>query len=135
MTVPLTQTLVHLMDPQLHKWIPNIIFYTCKAVAIVVAFKVQKILSAFYSAVRGGLLVTRNVMRILDRKDILHIDPNETYIDEILGWALAAIGFYFQFAGGFAPPLVIQILLWPLSTSEAGLLWAITSAKDIPEAA
>ena len=41
-------------------------------------------------------MVMRSAMAILDRKGIVHIDPNETYIDEILGWALAALGFYFQ---------------------------------------
>ena len=99
--VPLTQVLVHVMDKETHKWIPTIIFYTCKVVAIAVAIHVQKLLSAFYSAVRGGLLVSRNVMYVLDRKGVFKLDPNETYVDEVTGWALAAVGFYCQFSGGF----------------------------------
>ncbi|KAH8071461.1 hypothetical protein JL721_4440 [Aureococcus anophagefferens] len=84
--VPLTQVLVHVMDKETQKWIPTIIFYTCKVVAIAVAIHVQKLLSAFYSAVRGGLLVSRNVMYVLDRKGVFKLDPNETYVDEVTGW-------------------------------------------------
>ena len=95
-TMPATKLLVHLMSPDLHKWIPNIIFYTCKVVAITIAWKVQIIISTFYSAIRGGLLVTRTVLRWLSKKGIVTIDPDETDLDEYCGWALAALGFYFQ---------------------------------------
>ena len=129
------QVLVHLLDPELHKWVPQVIAYTCKALAVAVAYHVQKILSAFYAATRGGLLVSRNLMYFLDRKGIVKIDPNETYIDEVAGWALAAVGFYVQFAGGFAMPSFVRVLLWPLETSEAALLWGITSTDDAKPAA
>ena len=74
-------------------------------------------------------------MYLLDRKGVVKIDPNETYIDEVAGWALAAVGFYVQFAGGFAPPNFVRVLLWPLETSEAALLWGITSTDDAKPAA
>ena len=133
--VPLTQVLVHVMDKETQKWIPTIIFYTCKVVAIAVAIHVQKLLSAFYSAVRGGLLVSRNVMYVLDRKGVFKLDPNETYVDEVTGWALAAVGFYCQFSGGFAMPPFVRVILWPFETAEAGLLWGIMAADETPQTA
>jgi len=129
--IPMTQILVHVIKPDTHKWIPQIISYICKIISIIIAYHVEKIISAAYSALRGGLMVTRNFMAILSRKKILHIDPDQSYLDEILGWCLAIIGFLFQFQMGFGPPLPIAILLWPFSFTESALLWAITTAPPV----
>ena len=95
--VPATQVMVHVMDKDSHKWIPTYISYTCKAIAVIIAYHIQKIIAAFYSATRGGLMVFRSLFAILDRRGIVHVDHNETYLDEVLGWTLAAVGFYFQY--------------------------------------
>ena len=42
-------------------------------------------------------MVFRSLFAILDRRGIVHVDHNETYLDEVLGWTLAAVGFYFQY--------------------------------------
>ena len=89
--------------------------------------QIQKVVCAFYSAVRGGLLVTRGALRVLSRRKIVHIDPDETYLDEATGWTVAAIGFGVQLSLGFNPPWVVSILLWPLGVSEAALAWAVNS--------
>ena len=39
---------------------------------------IQKIIAAFYSATRGGLMVFRSLFAILDRRGIVHVDHNET---------------------------------------------------------
>ena len=127
-TKPVTKILVHLMAEDMHKWIPSIIFYTCKVIAIAIAYKIQQIISAFYSAIRGGLMVSRNVMYWLSNKKIVSIDPDTTNIDEYIGWALAALGFYFQFTQGFSAPWFMQLLLWPLGLLEGTLMWAVNDA-------
>ena len=38
----------------------------------------EKIITAFYSATRGGLMVFRSLFAILDRRGIVHVDHNET---------------------------------------------------------
>ena len=38
----------------------------------------KKIITAFYSATRGGLMVFRSLFAILDRRGIVHVDHNET---------------------------------------------------------
>ena len=124
-----TKLLVHLMAEDMHKWIPSIIFYTCKVIAIAIAYKIQQIITAFYSAIRGGLMVTRGLMSWLKNKGLITLDPETTNIDEWGGWALAALGFYFQFTQGFAAPWFVQLLLWPLVLAEGTLLWAINDTK------
>ena len=127
--VPATQVMVHVMDKDSHKWIPTYISYTCKAIAVIIAYHIQKIITAFYSATRGGLMVFRSLFAILDRRGIVHVDHNETYLDEILGWTLAAVGFYFQYTQMFSPPFLVELLLWPLQTIEYGLLYAVASTS------
>ena len=53
--LPGTHLLVNLLEPDIHKWIPNFISYTCKIIGIIVAWNIQVVITAFYSAVRGGL--------------------------------------------------------------------------------
>ena len=50
-------------------------------------------------------------------------------LDEVLGWTLAAVGFYFQYTQMFSPPFVVELLLWPLQTVEYGLLYAVASTS------
>ena len=73
--------------------------------------------------------VFRSLFAILDRRGIVHVDHNETYLDEVLGWTLAAVGFYFQYTQMFSPPFVVELLLWPLQTIEYGLLYAVASTS------
>lgn len=129
-TIPCTTTLSHLLAPDLHKWIPSIITYVCKAIAISVAYMIQRVVSAFYSAIRGGLLITRNFLRILSRKQVPYfkdLDLEQTYMDEVAGWVIAAFGFYVQLRSGFSTPWIFEIVLWPLGVTEATLLWAVNS--------
>ena len=60
---PATACLVHLVQPEGHKWIPTIISVTCKVISISVAWHIQIILSAFHSSVRGGLMAARGFIQ------------------------------------------------------------------------
>jgi len=59
---PCTAVLATAMPPEYHKWIPTLITWLCKLVAIAVAWQVQRIISAFHSAVRGGLMSARGLV-------------------------------------------------------------------------
>lgn len=125
--VPVTQILVHILEEDVHKWIPQCISYVCKAIALIVAWYIQKIISTIYSAMRGGLMVSRSALLILAKRNVVTVNPDESYVDEIAGWILAALGIAFQFALGLSPPLIVVIILWPFWISETVLLWAISS--------
>jgi len=124
---PLGSIMVHLLPGEYHKWVPTLIGYACKSVAITVAWKVQRIISTFHSAIRGGLMASRGFLEWLNKKGIVTVNTDESYVDEVLGWALAAAGFYFQYKMGFTPPWIIAFLLWPLQATETYIVWVISS--------
>merc|ERR1712216_109775 len=105
-----TPILVHTVPKDYHKWIPTVIGYTCKSIAISIAWYVQRIISAFHSAIRGGLMFSRGILAYLNKRGIITFDEDESYLDEILGWSLAALGFYFQFRLNFSVPFPLGLL-------------------------
>ena len=124
---PLGSILVHLLPNEYHKWVPTLIGYACKSVAITVDWKVQRIISTFHSAIRGGLMASRGFLEWLNKKGVVKVNTDESYVDEVLGWSLAAAGFYFQYKMGFTPPWLIALLLWPLQATETYIVWVISS--------
>lgn len=55
-------------------------------------------------------------------------DHTDTYVDEMMSYAFAALGFYFQFMLGFRVPFPFNVLLWPFQFAESYIRWTITSA-------
>lgn len=52
----------------------------------------------------------------------------DTYVDEVVGWLLAALGCYFQvFVIAFAVPWWANIVMWPFGLAEEYLKWYITN--------
>ena len=92
--------------------------------------------SGLYTAIAGGLLFSRGALRYLHKlkhredldqawlRPILNMlpdkfDPDETYLDEVIGWSIALLGFCLQFLCGFeVPGLVLQLLLSPVIIAE-----------------
>ena len=68
-------------------------------------------------------------MRPVSTLPTRHRKFTRRYLDEVLGWTLAAVGFYFQYTQMFSPPFVVELLLWPLQTIEYGLLYAVASTS------
>ena len=48
----------------------------------------------------------------------LPFDADASYLDEILGYGIAAVGFGFQFFSGFALPFPLNVILLPLTIVE-----------------
>ena len=55
----------------------------------------------------------------------------ESYIDEAIGYSLAACGFLFQFWSGFSLPFPLNIIFLPLSIIEWFLRIQITMTADV----
>jgi hypothetical protein len=110
------------------KWAHPIVTYTLRTVAISIAWFVQRVISAFHSAIRGGLMCSRNVLAYLGKKGYIPpIDDKDTYIDEIAGCILAFLGFYFQLRYGFSVPFPLNVLLFPFTICEWFLMWMVNS--------
>jgi hypothetical protein len=61
-----------------------------------IAWYIQRIISTVQSAINGGLMFSRAAMRFASKKGLVHIDPDDSFLDEIVGWTLALGGAYFQ---------------------------------------
>ena len=111
----------------MHKWVPAGIAYVCKLVAVLIAWHIQKIITALYSALRGGLLVSRNALRKLSVLNLVHIKPEDTYLDELSGWALGAFGFWVQWNHGFGVPFPLNLVMLPFDVLEWYIRVSITN--------
>lgn len=121
-------TLCYVMGPDLNHWVPAIIDTTVKVIAVVVATYVQAIISAFYSGLRGGRIVAVGLINILSERGCMDklpscivdkpFDPDKSYWDEIIGYPIAAAGFYVQFTHGFTLDFPWNLICLPLTIVE-----------------
>mmetsp|Transcript_130722 Transcript_130722/g.194786 ORF Transcript_130722/g.194786 Transcript_130722/m.194786 type:complete len:332 (+) Transcript_130722:93-1088(+) len=119
------------------KWVPVLLGWICKSIGMSIAWYVQTVRSAFASALTGGLMMARSAYEALLIRDIrlggLIKDKHEdSYLDEVLSYAFAALGFSFQVMIGFKMPFPLNLLLWPFQVAEFALRWAITNNSSIP---
>mmetsp|Transcript_5303 Transcript_5303/g.12664 ORF Transcript_5303/g.12664 Transcript_5303/m.12664 type:complete len:345 (-) Transcript_5303:49-1083(-) len=110
-----------------HKWVRPTIKYSCKGFAVSIAWTIQRVISAFHSAIRGGLMCSRGVLHYLGKVGVLKLDDKDTYLDEIVGFVLAFLGFSVQFQWGFSLPFPLNLLLLPFSILEWLLMWSVNS--------
>jgi len=116
----------HLLGEKYAKWTNVIINTTAKLIAISIAWTIQKVVSAFHSAIKGGLLFSRHIIIFLNKKGYLSIHHEDTYIDEVVGWGFAIVGFWFQLSNFFTLPFPWNIVLFPLTVIEWVLIWLIS---------
>ena len=110
--------LAHLVPEVYHRWLPVWVRTATKAIAVAFAWYLQVIISAFHSAMRGGLLFSRGILRWANKHGLIDLHEDDTYLDEVVGYGLAAAGFAFQFFNGFALPFPLNIILFPLTCVE-----------------
>mmetsp|Transcript_28337 Transcript_28337/g.63298 ORF Transcript_28337/g.63298 Transcript_28337/m.63298 type:complete len:350 (+) Transcript_28337:48-1097(+) len=115
------------------KWSSVIVGWICKSIAMSIAWYIQTIISAFTSAVRGGLMCSRGLMAFAAKRGfrlggLIKENDEDTYMDEVFGWMLAGLGFYFQYSMGFDVPFPFNLLLFPFEMAEWYIRWTITSA-------
>mmetsp|Transcript_20099 Transcript_20099/g.22977 ORF Transcript_20099/g.22977 Transcript_20099/m.22977 type:complete len:325 (+) Transcript_20099:64-1038(+) len=122
--------LVQMAVPQdYNRWVPVMLGWMCKSVAMSIAWYIQTIRSAFASALAGGLLMSKSTIHMLEKRGLVQAkDHSETYLDEILSYIFAACGFYFQFKLGFDVPYPFNLILFPFEIAEYYIRWSITSS-------
>jgi len=105
------------------QWCPVLLDWFCKSIGgISIAWKIQTVISAFTSALAGGLIISRALILIHSNGTINHED---TIADEILSYIFGVAGFYFQFTHRFSTPFPLNILLWPVGLAEYYIRWSI----------
>lgn len=121
----LVPALEAIMPPEYKKWAEPLIMYTLKTACISLAWFLQRILSAIHSAIRGGTMVSRNLLEYSSKMGYFHINHEDTILDEVVGAALATIGLWFQLSTGFGLPFPLNILLFPFTMIEYFIMWTI----------
>lgn len=124
----LEPTICGMVPEEYQKWVPCVVRWSCKLSAISMAWMVSRVISAFHSAIRGGLLFGRYLVDYLHEKGYLKVDSSGGYTDEAIGWAVALCGLLFQFACGFGVPFPFNLVLWPLQLVESFIVWSVASS-------
>ena len=79
-------------------------------------------------ALRGGLLFSRSLFRYAHKRRLVTTTEEETYADEVLGYAVAGLGFYAQMTWGFDLPFPLSLFMMPFTGAEWYLRYSITAA-------
>ena len=108
------------------KWAVTIVESGLTIFAVIFAWYLQMIISAFYSGLRGGRMFADAICQILVDKGWMEkmpfvsqpFKPEDSYLDEVILYTMAALGFSFQFFQGFQLPFPLNIVFLPLSIIE-----------------
>lgn len=103
------------------KWVSLAIKYFCKALGSSIAWIAQFYASLFHCAISGALTFSRALIAFLNERGITKIDTDESWIDEITGWVLAAVSIVLQAAFGTKLLFPFNIILLPFRGVEAFL--------------
>jgi len=124
-----------------HKWVPIVIGWGCKAAAMNIAWRIQRVLTASTSALAGGLMFSRAFLRLLsgkkDKKGRWKRASRKlaevSRVEELLGFLIAGLGLYSQIivqykrGFSFAVPFPLNLITWPLDWAEKWIQWNITN--------
>lgn len=107
------------IPPEFEKWVPTVVSYSFKIAGVIIAWFLQRIISGFHSAMRGGNMFVCHAIRLSKTKgwiaaDVDEHSPKYSAAATIVGM----IGFYWQLSNGFALPFPLNLLLLPVTILE-----------------
>jgi len=125
--------LMGLLGTDLKHWAETIISTIINFIAIIVAWYAQMIISSFYSALRGGKMFADGLFNFLVEKKLLQKLPcfkdgfnaDESFLDEYIGYLLAAVGFTYQFVTAYQIAFPLNLVFLPLDAVELFLRYQI----------
>jgi len=120
--------LQEVLPEEYRKWVPMGVRWSCKAIAVMIAWWIERVIAAFHSAIRGGHLFGKYLVEFLHEKEYIKFTPEQAYLDEVIGWALAAVGLLFQFSLGFQMPFPLNLFLWPIQFVEGFIVWSVAAS-------
>jgi len=102
------------LPPQHSKWAVPVIVYACKSISVSMAWFLQRIISAFHSAIRGGSLASEPLLEAAAKHGGIKSEQVKGLVEPV-GMALAFLGFMFQLKYGFGLPFPLNLLLLPFT--------------------
>ena len=132
------------LGPKTKHWAPTIVSSMINVIAIIFAWYIQMVISAFYSGLRGGRIAGNAFVDLVSfskvgRKLMCQpaegpLDLDATYMDEVVMAVVAAGGFSFQIYYFFQPPFPFDWVLLPVTILEWFLRWQVTHLSDTSDA-
>jgi hypothetical protein len=139
-TFVIRRPLQYCIPSQYFKWIPIIIGWVCKATAMSLAWRIQRVLTAYTSAIAGGLMCSRALFRMIQKRGIRFFglfpanesDMEKSHLDEFLGYTIAICGLHSQIGKGFSfeIPFPLNLVTWPFDIAERWIQWQITKKTN-----
>jgi len=132
---PIDRYIVPALEPaapkEYRKWVPISLKWMAKLFAMSLAWYIQTIISALGSAMRGGLILARSLMKLAHQNGWKFVpeDDKQTHIDEYASYAFAFLGFYFQFQMGFDIPFPFNFILFPFELTENFIKYKIADSS------
>lgn len=116
------------------KWVPVIMSWISKSIAMSIAWYVQSVITGVSSSFKGGLIMAEATVQACKHRKItvfglMPEDAEKSIVDEILAYTFAGMGFYVQFQSGFRLSAPWNIIFWPLEVAEYYIRWTITEKK------
>ncbi len=107
------------LPTELQKWAPVLSRYTFRSIGVTFAWFMQRIISGFHCAIRGGNMFVTNAVKLAKKHNYLPADfEEESPKVTAAATAVALLGFYWQFSNGFALPFPLNVLLLPVTIAE-----------------
>ena len=134
-TRALTPLLAMALGGRLRQWVGTIIRTSTCLLCIVFAWYVKVEVAAVYSALRGGQMFADSLFAMIAKSGLVgSMHPrlasvfvaDDSFLDEALGFLLAAVGLYAQLYSSFALVFPLNLGLLPLDGIEWFLRYHIT---------
>ena len=81
-------------------------------------------------------MCARGLLNFANKQGVTQLGPfslkhEHTYLDEVFGYLLAALGFYVQWNLGFSTPFPLNIVMMPFDLIEWYIRVSITSGGQV----
>jgi len=126
-----TPLLIHVVPQDYQKWVPLVIKYACRSAAISIAWFIQRVISAFYSAFRGANFFAHGLLMFASRNNYTAPFQENSIIYSGLTTLVGLIGFYWQISSGFSLPFPLNAIMLPFTMFEYFLTWMVNSSPDV----
>jgi len=113
------------LPKEYHKWVSVLISYFCKCIGVSIAWTIQRVISSFYSSIRGAQMLILSLIAYLSLLGHTYsIEQGSILFTGLVG-LVAFLGFFWQVSSAFSLPLPLSILLFPLTLVEWFLTWMV----------
>lgn len=118
-TKVLQPVLIRVVPLEYAKWVPVGIDLGCRAVGISIAWFVQRVISAFYSAIRGANIAAKGILSYLTRHGHVAGPYDEgSFAFVALMAVIGGLGFLWQITNFMDLPFPFNVVFFPLSIVE-----------------